>query len=106
LRFIGIRLESHDVVVVQRAYSEFADPNARAQFVFVIGMIEQGQFRTLHWKKNMEDEEESVIGTIRLKSGHEFLITTVSDPESHSFRIYGFKNGQLVTVYSGGGSSC
>ncbi len=106
LRFIGIRLEGHDVVVVQRAYSDFASPDERAQFVFVIGTIEQDQFQTLHWKKNMVDEEESVIGTIRLKSGRDFLITTVSDPETHSYRIYGFREGHLVMVYSGGGSSC
>jgi len=106
LRFIGTKLEGRDVVVIQRSYLDLATPDERAQFVFVIGAIEQDQFQTLHWKKNMEDEDESVIGTIRLKSGRDYLITTVSDPESHMYRIYGFKQGRLVLVYSGGGSSC
>jgi hypothetical protein len=106
LRFVGTKLEGHDIVVIQRSYLDLASPDERAQFVFVIGAIEQDQFQALHWKKNMEDEDESVIGAIRLKSGREYLITTVSDPESHMYRIYGFREGRLVMVYSGGGSSC
>jgi hypothetical protein len=60
----------------------------------------------LHWKENTRDEEERLLGTIRLKSGREFLITVVTDPESQSFRVYGIRGGQLQLIYSGGGSSC
>jgi hypothetical protein len=41
-----------------------------------------------------------------MKSGRDFLITTVSDPESQSFRVYGMVSGRLALIYSGGGSSC
>lgn len=54
----------------------------------------------------MDDESELVLGTIHLKSGQDFLVTTVSDSESQSFRIYGMKDGLLTRVYFGGGSSC
>jgi hypothetical protein len=60
----------------------------------------------LHWKENTRDEEERLLGTIRLKRGREFLITVVTDPESHSFRVYGIRGGHLQLIYSGGGSSC
>jgi hypothetical protein len=50
--------------------------------------------------------EERVLGTIRLKSGRDFLITVVPDPESQSFRVYGIRDGHLALIYSGGGSSC
>ena len=106
LRFIGVRLEGHDLMVVQRTYADLANPDERAQFIFVIGAINQDRFQILHWKKNVVDEEESMLGTIRLKSGREFLITVTSDPESHGYRIYGFRDGKLTMVYSGGGSSC
>jgi len=43
---------------------------------------------------------------IHLKSGRDFLITSINDPEGHTFHVYGLRNGKLVLVYSGGGSSC
>jgi hypothetical protein len=49
---------------------------------------------------------DDVLGTIHMKSGRDFLITTVSDPDSQSFRVYGMVSGRLALIYSGGGSSC
>lgn len=74
--------------------------------VFLIADWEHGRLRVLHRKKNEEDEEELALGTIHLKSGRDFLITTVHDPESQTFRIYGIRGGKLTLVYAGGGSSC
>jgi hypothetical protein len=39
------------------------------------------RFTILHWKENTGDEDESMVGVIRLKNGREFLITSVRDPE-------------------------
>jgi hypothetical protein len=107
LRIFALRLEGHDVLVVQRAYADIATPqDERPKFIFALGTINQGSFNVLHWKQNTEDEEERLLGTICLKSGREFLISVVSDPESHSFRVYGIRDGHLALIYSGGGSSC
>ena len=78
----------------------------RYDFIFAIGTMDQGWFHILHLKKNTEDEAERVLGTIHLKSGRDFLITTVSDPESQWFRVYGIRDGHLTLIYEGGGSSC
>ena len=69
-------------------------------------MVEPHRFHLLYWKQNTEDEDERLLGTIRLNSGHDFLITVVSDPEGHWYRVYGIRDGKLTQVYSGGGSSC
>jgi hypothetical protein len=112
LRIYSLRLEGQDLFVVQRAYQDFASkPSYNPQedhfkFIFAIGTMAEGHFHLLHWKKNIEDENELVLGTIHLKSGRDFLVTTVSDPESQSFRIYGLKDGRLTLVFSGGGASC
>jgi hypothetical protein len=107
LRIFSINLETQDLLVVQRAYADLADPqNSPRRPIFIIGTMEQGRFRMLHWKQNTIDGEERVVGAIRLKSGRAFLITTVSDPESQFFRIYGIQDGHLTLIYSGGGSSC
>jgi hypothetical protein len=45
----------------------------------------------LHWKENAGDEDESLLGIIRLKNGREFLITSVRDPEGQWFRVYGIR---------------
>jgi hypothetical protein len=76
------------------------------KFIFAIGSQENGRFQVLYWKDDIEDENEQVLGTIHLKSGRDFLITTISDPESQIFHVYGMRNGKLSLVYSGGGSSC
>jgi hypothetical protein len=107
LKIIHWQPEGSDLLIVQRAYSDFADPNDfHGKFIFSIGHVEQGHFTALHWKQNTDDEQEQVLGTIRMKNGKEFLITSVTDPESQSFRIYGVREGRVVLVFEGGGSSC
>jgi hypothetical protein len=107
LRIMHLQLESMDLLIVQRAYADNIDPkNFTRKYVFMIGRTQEGQFQVLQRKKNMDDEEERVLGTIRMKNGKEFLITAVSDPESQSFRVYGVRNGDVVLVFQGGGSSC
>ncbi len=107
LRVFALRLEGQDMVVVQRTFGQLepTTENFPLKLTFAVGMMSEGHFRTLHWKQNT-DEDERVLGTIHLKSGRDFLITTVSDPESHSFRVYGIVSSRLVLIYSGGGSSC
>ena len=108
LQLFALRLEGQDMFVVQRAFAEIditPDPG-RLKFIFAIGTLDRGRFNLLHWKQNSDDEEERVLGTIRLKSGRDFLITTVSNPESQSFRVYGIRDGHLALIYSGGGASC
>jgi len=112
LRVYSLRLEGQDLFVVQRAYQDFASkPGYNPQedhfkFIFAIGAMAEGHFHLLHWKENIEDENELVLGTIHLKNGRDFLVTTVSNPESQSFRICGLKDGRLTLVFSGGGASC
>ena len=43
---------------------------------------------------------------IHLKSGKDFLVNSVTDPESYFFRIYGIKDGKLTKVFEGGGGGC
>jgi hypothetical protein len=107
LRILHLRIEGLNMLIVQRAYADNVDPdNFRRKFIFTIGRVEQGRFQVLQWKQNTSDEEERLLGTIRMKNGREFLITTVSNPESQSFRIYGVRDGHLQLLFSGGGSSC
>jgi len=107
LRIMHLQLEGMGLLIVQRAYADNIDPNNfTRKYIFMIGRIEQGRFHVLHRKQNVDDENQQVLGTIRMKNGREFLITTVSDPESQSFRIYGIRDGKLALVFSGGGSSC
>jgi len=108
LRLYSLRLEDQELTVVQRSFSEFAGKPEEdsLKFIFGIGRMEQGRFRLLYWDKNIEDDSQRVVGAIRLKSGREFLITSVNESESQSFRVYGIRDGKLTMVYSGGGSSC
>lgn len=71
----------------------------------MIGTMEDGAFHVSHWNDS-DGEDEQILGSVRLKSGRDFLVTTVSDSESQSFRVYGIRNGNLTLIYSGGGSSC
>ena len=105
LRVFSIELEGRDLYVLQRAFTDIP-VSERRSLIFGIGVVEPHQFRVLHWKENTQDEDERVLGTIRLKSGRDFLITVASDPESHLYRVYGIRDGQVTLVYSGGGSSC
>ncbi|HMD77658.1 MAG TPA: hypothetical protein VKG86_09815 [Terracidiphilus sp.] len=108
LRIFTLRLEGQELLAVQRSYSDIATApeGERYEYVFVVGNMDESRFHVLHRKKNTEDEVERILGTIHLKSGRDFLITTVSDPESQWFRVYGIRNGHLTLIYSGGGSSC
>lgn len=108
LRLFTLRLEGRDVIVVQRVFADFANlpGHESLKLIFAIGAMDQGGFHIIYWKQNTEDEDERILGTVRLRTGRDFLITTVSDPESQSFRVYGIRDGRLALVYSGGGSSC
>jgi hypothetical protein len=103
LKVFSLRLETQDLVLVQRSYIHRAEP---LKFIFAIGAMDHGQFHLLQWKENTGDEDEVVLGTVRLTNGRDFLVTTVADPEGQWFRVYGIRDGKLVVVYSGGGSSC
>ncbi len=112
LRTYKVQLERHDFFVIQRAFRDYAlDPRydtgqGSLKFIFGIAALEQGQLHILYWKKNIEDANEQVLATIHLKTGRDFLVTTISDPESQTFHVYGIRGGKLSLVYSGGGSSC
>jgi len=108
LRLFSLDMQGQRLVVVQRAFSDRSSGqrNERFGLIFAIGTMDHDRFKVLHWKRNAEDEDERILGTIRLKSGEEFLITAVSEPESQSFRVYGIRDEQLKLIYSGGGSSC
>ena len=104
LKVFSLRLEGQDLVFVQRNYAESA--GKPLQLIFSVGKMDQGQFHVLHWKQNTGDEDEFVLGTIRLTNGRDFVVTSVTDPEGQWFRVYGMREGKLAMVYSGGGSSC
>jgi hypothetical protein len=104
LTVFSLRLEGQDLALVQRNYSEPAGKSFK--LIFAIGTADRGQFHLLHWKQNTDDEDESVLGTVHLTNGRDFLITTVTDPEGQWFRVYSIRQGKLAMVYSGGGSSC
>lgn len=99
IKVFSLRLEGQDLTLVQRE-------SAGTKLIFAMGKMEQGRFQMMHWKENVGDEEEDVLGTVHLKNGREFLITTVTDPEGQWFRVYGIRQGKLTRVYSGGGASC
>jgi hypothetical protein len=112
LRMYSVQLGGHDFVVIQRAYQDFArvphsDTGPESlKLIFGVAVLNNGALKIVHWKKNIEDENEQVLATIHLKSGRDFLVTTVSDPESQTFHVYGIRDGKLALIYSGGGSSC
>ena len=111
LRFYSLRLEGKDMIVVQRAYKDYApasgrDPREFMSLIFAIGKIQEGHFHLLFRKKNTQDEDERILGVIHLMSGKDFLVNTVSHPEGQFFRIYGIQNGKLEMVFEGGGGGC
>jgi hypothetical protein len=105
LRVFSAELEGHRFLIIQRAFTDGPE-DERRNLIFGIGVVEPHRFHVLHWKQNTQDQDERVLGTIRLKTGRDFLITVVSDPESHFYRVYGIRDGQVTLIYSGGGSSC
>jgi hypothetical protein len=114
LRVYAVQLDGQEFSVLQRAFQdyaskpEFAPPNnVQLNFVFAIGKMEHPRFNLMAWKNEVEnDENEQILGTVHLKNGHDFLITTISDPETQFFRIYGIQQGKLTMVFSGGGGGC
>lgn len=105
VRVLSVDLEDKELYVLQRAFEDTPDGGHRF-LIFGIGVVEPHRLHLLYWKENTADENERVLGTIRLKSGRDFLITVVSDPESHSYHVYGIRDGKLTLIYAGGGSSC
>jgi hypothetical protein len=107
LRLFSLKLERQDIVVVQRSMADLAGTKRLqpSKLVFMVGTMEDGAFHGLHWNDS-DGEDEQILGSVRLKSGRDFLVTTVSDSESQSFRVYEIRNGNLTLIYSGGGSSC
>jgi len=104
LGIFAVRLEDQDFYIAQRTFTDIATRGQGERLAFLIGTLGQGRFHILH--RADEDQDERVLETVRLKSGREFLVTAVSDPESQFFRVYGIRDGHLTLVYSGGGSSC
>jgi hypothetical protein len=93
---------------VQRAYQDYASKpefDSHLESIFAIGTMMQGTFHLLHWKE-ISDDNERVLGIIHLKSGKDFLVNTVSDPETDYYRIYGIRNGKLEMIFEGGGGGC
>jgi hypothetical protein len=119
LRVYSMQLEGQDLFVIQRAFQDYADKpgydlrkpgydpsNGNLFEIFAIGMMNRSHFYLLFWKENTGDENEQILGTLHLKNGRDFLVTTTSDPESQFFRIYGIRNGRLTLIFSGGGGGC
>lgn len=100
-----VQLEGKSFFVVQRAFSDLPN-HERRSFIFGFGVVIPHAFDVLYWKKNTEDENERILGTIALKSDREFLISVVNHPEGHFYRVYGIRDDHLALIYSGGGSSC
>lgn len=105
IRILSVHLEERELYIIQRAFTDVPEGERRS-LIFGIGVVESHRFRVLHWKQNTQDEDERVLGTMRLKTGRDFLITVVSDPESHFYRVYGIRAGRVTLMYYGGGSSC
>jgi len=114
LRIYSVQLEGQKLLIVQRAFQDWAnkpeyhDPQTwhfQLDSVFAVGRMEQGRFVLLYWQK-MEDGNQQFLGLIRLKSGKDFLIETVSDPETQFFRVYGIRDGKIALVFQGGGGGC
>ena len=102
LQLFSVTLDGQSFVIVKRGFTD----NGHSM-VFGIVTLQKGQLRTLHWKSTIkDDEDERVLGQIRLTSGSDFLITTVSDPEGQWFRVYGIRANKLTKIFDGGGSSC
>ena len=111
----GIRLyrtqwNDHSLILVERSFTDFSSANPsvvpNVKLIFAIGEVIKGKFHVLFWKRNTEDENEQVLGTVTLKNGREFLIASVNSPEAQFFRVYAMRNGRIEMVFSGGGSSC
>jgi hypothetical protein len=107
LRLFGVQLESHKMIVIQRAFPDLSNKGGKHyDLAFGIGTVGGGEFHLLYWKNGDGDEQESMLGTIALKNGRQFLVTVTDDSEGHWYRVYGIRAGHLALIYTGGGSSC
>lgn len=113
LRVHSVNLEGQSLIVVQRAYQDYAnkpeytpDKHVSLDFIFAVGKMSGDRFHILYWKENTGDANEQILGLIHLKSGRDFLVDTISDPEGDTFRIYGIRDGRLAVVFEGGGGGC
>jgi hypothetical protein len=107
-KFFSLTLGGQNFVLAKRSLADYTGSKDAKdlQLIFAIGTMKDGQFQIVQWKQNTEDEDERLLGTIRLRSGRDFLLTSVSDPEGQWFRVYGVRSGKLEIVFSGGRSSC
>lgn len=109
LRIYRIHLEGQDLYVVQRAIQDFTMEQLHKQGnlppVFGLGKFEKGKFSPM-LAIHVDEGNELILGMIHLKNGRDFLITSINDSESQSFRVYSLRDGKLVVVFEGGGSSC
>ncbi len=102
LSVYSTRMEGQNLFVVQRAVED-----QNIGYIFAIGRMSQGRFDLLSSQNRINsDENESILGTIHMKNNRDFLITTISDPETQFFRVYGIQKGKLTLVYAGGGGGC
>jgi hypothetical protein len=107
LSLFEVRLEGHKMIVIQRTFPDVAkETEEDYNLIFGIGNLDKGRFHILYWKHTVVPEQETTLGTIALKNGRQFLVTSVSDPEGHWYRVYGIRAGHLALIYTGGGASC
>jgi hypothetical protein len=110
VRFFHLTLDGHALVVAQRSFLDFANAGpsdaSTVKLIFAMGEMERGRFHLLFWKRNETEENEQVLGTLQLKDGEQFLLTSVNTPEAQFFRAYAMQNGHLRLVFQGGGYSC
>lgn len=112
LRVYSLRLEGKSLLVIQRAFQDWADkPEYHTNHpdldeIFAIGTMNGGRFKLLFWKENTGDDNEQILGLIHLKTGRDFLVTSSNNPEGNSFRVYGVRDGKVVLILEGGGGEC
>lgn len=108
VRFYAVSLDGRQLIVVERSFTDFSStaPSivANLPFVLAIGEMAGGHFHLLFWKRNLEQESEQLIGNLKLRSGQEFLVTSVNTSEAQFFRVYGVRRGEVQMVFEGGGS--
>jgi len=110
VRFFHLTLDGQALVVAQRSFLDFANAGpsdaSTVRLIFAIGEMQGRHFHLLFWKQNETEENEQVLGTVRLRNGAQFLLTSVNTPEAQFFRAYTVRDGQLRLVFQGGGYSC
>jgi hypothetical protein len=113
LRVCSVNIEGHDLLIFQRAFQDWSSKPACTgrnsldfEEVFALGSMDNGKFQILHWKENTQDDNEQILGVIHLRGGHDFLVSTSSNPEGNDYRVYGYRNGKLLIIFRGGGGGC